>query len=197
MSTTLALPLTHSPANGGGTGVRRALLLAAASLALSPQLARAGTPSLIVTADQMLTFGTIVAVGTGSRTIHPDGAVDNEGVVPLGDSTARPAQFTITYDSGNTTGGGYQLMVQLVLAAVDIGAVNGVRGTLTNFRTDIAGVGTLQPGNIGSFTLANCYARVCTTSFRVGARLDLSGNLASAPLRFPLPLAVNVIEMAN
>ena len=173
------------------------LLCAAVALAAAPACAATTAPTLTITSDTNLNFGTIVAPGVGSRIVGADGSVSNIGVVPIGANTARPAQFTITYDRGVNNGLMMQLIFQIVLGSVPGGTVNGVQGQLSAFSTDLAGLGSLQPGQVGTFTITNCVTRVCTLTFHVGARLDVAGAASTAPLSFPLPMMVTALAVVG
>ncbi|WP_353228570.1 DUF4402 domain-containing protein [Novosphingobium sp.] len=144
------------------------------------------------TADQPLRFGTMVTVGSGSRTVGADGSTSNNSVFPLGDRSSGPAQFTMTYARASNDRSTYQLIFQFSLPAAPNVSASGVQGSLTNFTTDLPGAATLQPGATAVYTLPNCVAATCSVTFHVGGTLNVTRASGGATLSFPLLLLTTV-----
>ena len=80
--------------------VRPALL--AMLLAASANAAQAAPPSVDVTADQTLRFGSFFTDTAGSRTVFRQWhCYRQRRIVPVTGASPGPAQFTINYDRGN------------------------------------------------------------------------------------------------
>ena len=158
-----------------------------ALVVMTPGHAMAATAaSFTAIANQPLSFGTIVIAGSGSRTIAADGTSTNNGVLPLGDSTSSPAQFTMTYTHASGIVIFSQLLLQVTLPAANSTTVNGVQGTVSNFTTDLPGLPSLLPGQTGTVTLNTCYTATCTIVFHVGGTLNItSGTQRRADWCFP------------
>ena len=159
---------------------------------LSAPTAQAAAPSISVRADQQLRFGVFFTDTAGSRTVSSTGAISGTSIVPIGASSTGPAQFTITYDRGNNANRAYELQVQLVVTGVTL-RVGGVTGVLSSFSTDLPGVGTLLPGQAAFYTIRGCQRQICTQTFRVGGRLDVTRASGGAALAIALPLTVVLI----
>ncbi len=172
--------------------MRRFLLIGLAALAVTAPAARAAAPTVSVRADQQLRFGTFFTDTAGSRTVSASGAVSGSAVVPIGSSPAGPAQFTITYDRGNNANRSYALLVQLIVTGVSL-KVGGVTGSLSSFDTDLPGVGPLLPGQAAVYTIKGCQRQICTHTFRVGGKLDVTRTTGGAALTLALPVTVVVI----
>jgi hypothetical protein len=167
-------------------------LITVAALALHAPAAQAAAPAISVLAEQDLRFGTFFTDTAGTRTVSATGAVTGSAIVPVGTSTAGPAQFTITYDRGNNANRAYDLQVQLIITGVSL-KVGGVTGVLSSFDTDLPGVGTLLPGQSAFYTIKGCQRQICTRTFRVGGRLDVTRATGGAALALALPLTVVLI----
>ncbi|WP_295529801.1 DUF4402 domain-containing protein [Novosphingobium sp. Chol11] len=167
-------------------------LIGLAGAALLVPAAQAAAPTISVRAEQDLRFGTFFTDTAGTRTVSATGAVTGTAIVPVGANTAGPAQFTITYDRGNNANRTYALQVQLIMTGVSL-KVGGVTGVLSSFDTDLPGVGTLLPGQAAVFTINGCRRQICTQTFRVGGRLDVTRANGGAALALALPLTVVLI----
>jgi hypothetical protein len=176
----------------------RALLCAAAPvlIAMAPNHALAATAATFTaTANQPLSFGTLVVSGSGSRTIAADGTSTNNGVLPLGDSTSSPAEFTMTYAHASGIFIFYQLLVQVTLPAANSTTVNGVQGTVSKFTTDLPGLPSLLPGQTGTVTFNTCFTATCTMVFHVGGTLNVTSGTKGAQLVFPVVLMTTVTQV--
>ncbi len=167
-------------------------LIGLAALALSAPAVQAAAPSISVRSDQDLRFGVFYTDTAGSRTVSSSGAISGTSIVPIGASSAGPAQFTITYDRGNNANTAYALQVQLLISGVTL-RVGGVTGVLSSFSTDLPGVGTLLPGQAAFYTIKGCQRQICTQTFRVGGKLDITRTSGGAALALALPLTVMLI----
>lgn len=160
--------------------------LAASVIALAPAHALAAAATFTAVANQPLAFGTLVVSGSGSRTIATDGSSTNSGILPLGDSTSTPAEFTLTYTHASGIFIFYQLQIQVTLPAANSLTVGGVQGTISNFTTDLPGLPSLLPGQTGTVTVNTCYTATCTIVFHVGGTLNVTSGTSGAQLVFPL-----------
>jgi hypothetical protein len=172
--------------------MRSYLLIGLAALALHAPAAQAAAPSITVRADQQLRFGTFFTDTAGSRTVSASGTISGSAIVPIGSGSAGPAQFTITYDRGNNASRSYALQVQLLMTGVSVN-VGGVTGVLSSFDTDLPEVGTLLPGQAVFYTIKGCQRQICTQTFRVGGRLNVTRTTGGAALTLALPLTVVLI----
>jgi hypothetical protein len=173
--------------------VRHGLALGAAAIMVQAPAANAATPaSFTASADQPLRFGTMVTVGSGSRTVGADGSTSNASVFPLGDQASGPAQFTMTYARASGDHHAYQLIFQFSLPSVPNANVGGVRGSLSGFTTDLPGVSRLNPGQTAVYTMPNCVSATCSVTFHVGGTLSIQRTSGGASLNFPLLLLTTV-----
>jgi len=179
--------------NGPG---RLLACMAPALIVMAPGHARAATVATFTAiANQPLSFGTLVVSGSGSRTIAPDGTSTNNGVLPLGDSTSSPAEFTMTYTHASGLFIFYLLQIQVTMPAANSTTVNGVQGTVSNFTTDLPGMPSLLPGQTGTVTVTNCLAATCTIVFHVGGTLNVTSGANGAQLVFPVVLLTSVTQV--
>ena len=161
-------------------------------LGASPALG--ATPaSFNATADQPLTFGTIVTSGGGSRTVYADGSSSDNGVFPLGSGGSSPAQFTMTFTRASNDHAVYQLVLLFSLPSPGNVKVGSVQGSLSSFTTDLPGVPTLLPGQTATYIMPNCVTATCSVTFHVGATLTVTPATSRANLTFPLVLLTTVI----
>jgi len=172
------------------------MLIAPGLMVGTPGQARAATAATFTAiANQPLSFGTLVVTGSGSRTIAPDGTSTNNGVLPLGDSTSNPAEFTMTYTHASGLFIFYLLQIQVTLPAANSTTVNGVQGTVSNFTTDLPGLPSLLPGQTGTVTVNNCVSATCTIVFHVGGTLNVTSGTRGAQLVFPVVLMTSVTQV--
>jgi hypothetical protein len=163
--------------------------VALALLAASP----ARADNLIVTADQQLRYGSFAVPGTGSRTVSATGLVTDSGILPVSGPTG-PAQFTLAFDRGGSSNP-VTLVIQVLLGSVGPVSQGGVTGTLSAFTTDLPGIPLLVPGQAAILNVTGCAARICTRSFRIGARLDITRASGGAALTLPLPVSATVLAV--
>lgn len=168
-----------------------AALIAAGVLAASP--ASAAAPTIAVSADQSLRFGSFFTDTAGNRTVSASGIVSGTAIVPVTGASPGPAQFTITYDRGNNANTAYSLLVSVLLPSAPSQISGGVTGTLTRFDTDLPGVSVLVPGQSVQATLVGCNRRTCVRTFRVGGTLQITRTIGGAQLVIPLPVVVSVL----
>lgn len=170
-----------------------ALLLARATLGLA-----ATPPSLDLMPQRDLRFGTVVVPEAGSRTVSASGTVTNEGIMPMGYGSARPAAFTLTYDRGAEENRPISITVEVVLSSIPPVSDSGVTGSLSSFDTDLGGgLVTLIPGQPITYTISNCTSRVCSVDFHVGARLTVTRSTGGANLSLYPPITARVLMVAG
>lgn len=168
------------------------VVLASMLLVNPPALAR--EPEVRITADSDLQFGTFMVFGNGARTVSASGAVNDLGVVGLDGGIPAPARFTISYDRGNEGNVTLDIVLELVFSAPPLVRVNGVEARLSGYETDLPGALRIDPGRAIRLTLANCRTRICSRSFQVGGRLDVTRLFGGAQLVVPIPVDVTVIS---
>ena len=166
-----------------------AVILAPAAPALADQ------PSLTLTSDANLRFGSFAAFSSGSRGISPSGGVTDNGIFAVNTSGIGPAQFTISYDRGNNDQRALTIILNLLLTDPGPVSQGGVTGTPSGFTTDLAGPGLITPGQFRVVTLANCTTRICSQSFHIGATLSVSRSSGGAKLSLPLPVSANLVSV--
>lgn len=168
-----------------------AVLGASITGAASPSLAAA--PSVSVSADQALRFGSFFTDTSGTRTVSATGTVTGSAIIPLTGTAPAPAQFTLTYDRGNNANTAYSLLISVLVPGAASQVSGGVTGTIARFDTDLPGVSTLIPGQIAQITLTGCQRRICSRTFRVGGTLQVARTSGGAELAIPLPIVVTVL----
>ena len=173
-----------------GAFVRQGLV-AAAMVAANP--AQGAAPTVTVSADQALRFGSFFTDTSGSRTVSANGTVSGTAIVPVTGASPGPAQFTITYDRGNNSVTSYSLLISVLMPSTASQISGGVTGSLTRFDTDLPGISALLPGQTVQATLIGCNRRLCTRSFRVGGTLQIARTNGGADLAIPLPVVVTVL----
>lgn len=172
---------------------RMAAALLGAGLAMAASPALAAAPSVTLTADQSLRFGSFFTDTTGSRAVSATGSVTGSAIVPLTGAPPGPAQFTLTYDRGNNAAVNYSLVISVLVPGTASQVNGGVTGTITRFDTDLPGIGALLPGQSAQVTLVGCQRRICSRTFRVGGTLQVARTSGGAQLAIPLPIVVTVI----
>lgn len=174
----------------------RATLAAAGLLLLAStsQQVQAKVPEVRISADSELTFGTFMIFGSGSRTVGTTGTVRDNGVVALEGTRPAPARFTISYDRGNENNHVLDIELELVISAPPLVRQGGVEARLSAYETDLPGALRVDAGRAMRVTMPNCRTRVCTRSFQVGGRLDVTRNFGGAMLVVPILVDVTVIS---
>lgn len=170
---------------------RHALWVIAASLALASSPAHAD--SLTLTANRQLRYGSFAVAGTGSRTVSATGVVLDSGVFPVSGPVG-PAEFTFAFDRGGSSQP-VTIVVQFLLASVPPVNQGGVTGTLSGFNSDLPGIPLLIPGQAAIVNITSCVTRICTQTFRIGARLDVTRASGGASLTIPLPVSATVLAV--
>jgi hypothetical protein len=163
-------------------------------LLVGPTPCIAAPASLNINADQQLRFGTFVVPTIGSRTVSATGAITNVSIVPIGGG-AGPAQFTLSYDRGNQNSKVLSITVSLVMDSVPGVTQGGVSATVSNFDTDLPGTLSITPGQPITYTLANCATRVCSQTFHVGGRIDMTRSSGGATLNVPLNFTASLLAV--
>ena len=164
----------------------RAVATAALSLSLASPLA-ADTPLSMVT-NKSLNFGTFAVMGAAVRQVGADGSVTGSGLMAIRGSSESPAEYVVSYRAKRPS-----VVLSLTLGSVAPITINGVTGKLDNFVTDLPGAPVIQPGQSRTFVIPNCQQVTCSFTFRVGARLSLTGGTGGGTYVFPLPLSVRMI----
>ena len=167
----------------------------AACIMLAPIPASADKPEVRITPNNDLRFGTFMVFGNGSRTVSALGNVTDISLVALEGNPTGPARFTISYDRGNQSRNVLDIEMEVVITPPATVRQQGVQATLSAFETDLPGVRQLSPGQPIRLTLDNCRDRVCSVSFSVGGRLDVSRQFGGASLTIPIPVDATVISI--
>ncbi|KLE34158.1 DUF4402 domain-containing protein [Aurantiacibacter luteus] len=168
--------------------------LTAASLAWTSPLG-AAVPSVRIVPESDLRFGTFMVFGSGSRTVSATGLVTDNSIVALEGNPTGPARFTVSYDRGNESNHILDIELDVVVSPVDRTVLGGVEGRLSAFQTDLSGAGAIVPGRPIRVRLRNCRNRVCSQSFSVGARLDVTRSYGGADLVIPIPVDAAVVSV--
>lgn len=177
-------------------GIWGLTLLAALAINFGHSLpVSANQPQVRITPESELRFGTFMVFGTGSRTVTAMGNVTDVSLVALEGSRAGPARFTVSYDRGNQSRNILDIELELVISQPARVRMGGVEGQLSNFETDLPGAGRIAPGQPIRINLNNCRDRVCSVSFNVGGRLEVSRQYGGASLSIPIPVDVTVISI--
>lgn len=171
--------------------IAAALASASAGCLAGPAIAAA--PSVTVTVDQALRFGSFFTDTSGTRTVSATGSVTGSAIIPLTGAAPGPAQFTLTYDRGNNASVTYSLLISVLVPGSASQVSGGVSGTIARFDTDLPGIGSLLPGQTAQVTLVGCQRRICSRTFRVGGTLQVARTSGGANLAIPLPVVVTVL----
>lgn len=163
-----------------------ALWLIAGPASAKPQEVR-------VRSQSQLSFGTFMVFGTGSRVVSASGAVADSAIVTLDGSQPRPARFTIEYDRGNESKHMLEITIELVMSAPSSVRFGGVNARLSAFETDLPGHLRVASGETMIIRLTNCRARVCSKTFAVGGRLDVTRNFGGAKVDIPINVDARII----
>ena len=172
--------------------LRHCAIIALAALLASP--AQAAEPQVRVIATSELHFGTFMVFGSGARTVSATGAVSDSGVVSLEGRAPAPASFTISYDRGNESNHILNIVLDMVLSSPQLVRQGGVEARLSGYETNLPGALRIDAGRAIRLTISNCRTRVCTRTFQVGGRLDVSRRFGGASVVVPIPVDVTVIS---
>lgn len=155
---------------------------------------QAKTPDVQVRPDSELRFGSFMIFGSGSRTVSPSGVVTDASIAPLDGTNPAPARFTISYDRGNESKHVLDIELQLVIFAPGLVRNGGIDAVLSKFETDLPGARQIESGQPITVSMQNCGTRVCSRSFSVGARLDVTRHFGGASLNLPIPIEARVVS---
>ena len=174
-----ALPIVFA------AGLAAAALVADAAMA-KPQEVRVRTQG-------KLSFGTFMVFGKGSRAVSAAGAVADTAIVALDGSVPRPARFTIEYDRGNESKQTLEVIIEVVISAPSAMQVGGVDARLSAFETDLPGNARVASGEAMTVRLTDCRARVCSRTFNVGGRLDVTRRFSGAKVEIPINVDARIV----
>lgn len=155
----------------------------------------ADLPSVSVSEETDLRFGSFAVFTGGWRAVGATGSQSSGGIMPVPGEPVGPAQFTVRYDRGTESSRPITVVLQLLLMPQSYVTKNGVTGQLSAFTTDLPGALPLVPGTAALVTLPSCTTRLCTLTFHVGARLDVTRSAGAAQkISFNLPISAFVIS---
>lgn len=169
-----------------------AMCLAMALLMHAPATAK--PQEVRVRSQSELSFGTFMVFGNGSRRVSASGAVVDSAIVTLDGRQPRPARFTIEYDRGNESKHVLDVTIELVMSAPRNVQFGGVNARLSAFETDLPGHSRVAPGEAMTIRLTECGTRVCSRTFTVGGRLDISRNFGGARVDIPINIDARITE---
>lgn len=169
-----------------------AALLALAALTADPVVAK--PQEVRIRSQGKLSFGTFMVFGTGARSVSASGAVIDTAIVALDGGQPRPARFTVEYDRGNESKQVLEVTIELALSAPGSLRFGGVEARLSGFETDLPGYSRVAAGEIVTLRLTDCRARVCSRSFTVGGRLDVTRNFGGAMVEIPIIVDARIVE---
>lgn len=154
----------------------------------------AAAPVLSVSPNQALRFGSFVVLGTGSRTVNSSGAVTNAGVLPVGTGTG-PALFTLSYDRGAPATGPIVVTVLISLAQPGGVSQNGLSASVSQFDTDLPGIPLLIPAQSVLYTMPVCSTQVCSITFHIGGRIDVTQPGTGGTVTVPLAVTASLVSV--
>lgn len=166
-----------------------------AALAASAPMAEAAPAQVSVVANSDLRFGSFAVPSSGWIAVTPTGGVTQAGIFKVASGDTGPASFTVAYDRGNNGNKRLEISIELVVSTPPSFNLGGVTGRLSQLQSDLQGYPTVQPGQIIQIEMSNCRARVCSQSFNLGGRLDVTANGSGAALAIPIPLDVTVVDV--
>jgi hypothetical protein len=143
--------------------------------------------------ESTLHFGTFMVFGQGSRAVSASGAVTDTTIVQLDGSLPRPARFTIEYDRGNESKQVLDVTLEVVITAPGSVRFGGIDARLSALETDLPGHPRITSGETMTVRLTNCRSRVCSTSFTVGGRLDVTRNFGGANIDIPINIDARIV----
>lgn len=157
-------------------------------------VAEAKTPEVRIRQQGDLSFGTFMVFGSGARSVSAAGAVIDRSIVPIEGTQARPARFVIEYDRGNESRRTLDVTVEVTLTAPAQVRQGGVDARLSALETDLPGHRNVASGETLQLRLANCRTRVCSRTFNVGARLDVTRHYGGADIFIPIGIDARLIS---
>lgn len=168
----------------------------ACAVVLAPVAALAKPAEITIASEADLRFGTFMVFGSGSRTVSTSGAVQDQSVIALEGRPTGPARFTLTFDRGNESRQVLAIEAVLLISPVAPTRQQGVQASVSAYETDIPGSsGLLVPGQPVQVQLRNCARRLCSLTFNLGARLDVTRVYGGADLSLPIPVDVAVLSV--
>ena len=169
------------------------LALFAGLVAAADQAAAA--PTLTITPDRALRFGTMVVIDNASRRVSSSGEITDATSTPGRTGDAGPGGYTIAYDRGDGSLRPLTITLQITFAPVQTLGQSGMAGGVTAFETDLPGAGEILPGHPVTATIRNCTSRVCSLSFSFGARLDVSRAGLGGTANLAAPVSATVLDV--
>ena len=157
--------------------------------------ADAAQPAFALTVNSDLRFGSFVVMATGARVVGATGAVTNIGIYPIASGATGPAQFTVAYDRGNNGNKVLDIAIEIIMGSVPSVGGGGVTGALSGFTTDMPGVPTIATGQIIPIAITGCRDRICSRTFRIGSRLDVSRSGTGRTIAIPIPLTATLVNV--
>lgn len=149
---------------------------------------------LSVKEESPLSFGSFVVMTSGTRTIRPDGALADVGIIPVSGSVTRPAQFKVTYDRGSPSRQPLDIEIAVALPRSLNFNQDGLVASLAALQTDLS----TQGGNSGFvLKIARCQTRLCSASFRVGGSLTVSQARGSGNITISLPVTATIASLGG
>lgn len=168
--------------------------LAALLAAIGGGGAQAQTAELRIRQDSELSFGTFMVFGNGARSVSPSGNVTDQAVVALDGTRPRPARFTIIYDRGEPGAEAIDVTLEVVISAPDRVRQRELDARISALETDIAGYQSVASGEAIMFQIDNCRTRLCSRSFNLGARLDVTRHHGGAAITIPIDLDARMVS---
>lgn len=169
-----------------------AVCLSLAGLLASPAMAK--PQEVRIRNEGALHFGTFMVFGQGSRTVSASGVVTDTSIVQLDGSLPRPARFTIEYDRGNESKQVLDITLEVVISAPSFVRSGGIDARLSAFQTDLPGHSRITAGETMIVRLTNCRSRLCSTTFSVGGRLDVTRNFGGARVDIPINVDARIVS---
>jgi hypothetical protein len=155
----------------------------------------AATSTFTLTVNSDLRFGRFVVMATGARVVTATGAVTNIGIYPIASGITGPAQFTVTYDRGNNGKKSLDIAIEISMGSTPTVSNGGVTGTLSAFTTDIPGVPSIATGQVVSLNITGCTTRLCSRTFRIGSRIDVSRSSTGRTIAIPIPMTATLVNV--
>lgn len=183
----------HTPARTALAPALAGWLAALCWLAV-PCAAHGDQPSVRIVPQGDLRFGTFLVFGAGSRTVSAAGAVINQALEPVAGDAPAPARFTVSYDRGNNSSHVLDVEMDLVVSASPMVRIGGVEARLSALVSDLPGALQIQPGRPIRLRMTGCRTRVCSRTFQVGGRLDVTRQNGQARLSIPIPLEATLVS---
>ena len=173
----------------------------ASAMAVCAAVALAGPsqgrpPTITVTEQANLRFGKFAVIVAGERTVGIDGSVRDTGLISAGPAATGPATFKISYDRGNASSKSQTLELLVAVRSGEF-AQGGIRANLRNITSDVPGARNITPGVPFVLQIKDCRTRVCTTSFKLGATMEIANTRGGGEVVIPTFVDVTVTEIAR